>query len=49
MAPKAAIFVDKNDPESAMYNNFRLYGSCLLVVMGMYTYTLIIIIIQHPF
>lgn len=38
MAPIAAVFVDKDDPESAMYNNFRLYGSCLLLIMGMYTH-----------
>lgn len=36
MAPFAAVFIDPQDPESAMYNNFRIYGTCLLLVMGMY-------------
>ncbi|XP_055312434.1 solute carrier family 12 member 4 isoform X3 [Sitodiplosis mosellana] len=34
MAPFAAIFVDIDDPESAMYNNFRVYGTFLLYFMG---------------
>lgn len=34
MAPWLAIFVDPNDQESAMYNNFRVFGTCLLAVMG---------------
>lgn len=35
MAPFAAIFVDPDDPENAMYNNFRVYGTILLYFMGM--------------
>lgn len=36
MAPFAAIFVDPKDPENAMYNNFRVFGTVLLYFMGMY-------------
>lgn len=36
MAPFAAIFVDPDDPENAMYNNFRVFGTILLYIMGMY-------------
>lgn len=34
MAPKIAVFHDDNDPESAMYNNFRVFGTGLLCIMG---------------
>lgn len=34
MAPWVAIFYDTADPESAMYNNFRVFGTGLLCVMG---------------
>ncbi|XP_031632483.1 solute carrier family 12 member 4 isoform X2 [Contarinia nasturtii] len=34
MAPFAAIFVDKVDLEGAMHNNFRVYGTILLYLMG---------------
>lgn len=34
MAPWLAIFVDAADPENAMYNNFRVFGTGLLCVMG---------------
>lgn len=46
MAPFAAIFVDAKDPENAMYNNFRVYGTGLLLIMGMYTHGLFKIQIQ---
>lgn len=36
IAPFLAIFVDAKDPESAMYNNFRVLGTVLLYLMGMY-------------
>lgn len=39
MAPFAAIFVDKADPENAMYNNFRVYGTMLLYCMGTFDYS----------
>lgn len=35
MAPFAAIFIDPDDPENAMYNNFRVFGTFLLYFMGM--------------
>lgn len=35
MAPFAAIFIDPDDPENAMYNNFRVFGTILLYFMGM--------------
>lgn len=34
MAPKLAVFHDDKDPESAMYNNFRVFGTGLLCIMG---------------
>lgn len=34
MAPWAKVFKDPADPEGAMYNNFRVYGTALLCVMG---------------
>lgn len=34
MAPWLAVFVDPIDAESAMYNNFRVFGTGLLCVMG---------------
>lgn len=34
MAPGLSIFGDVNVDPSAMYNNFRVYGTGLLVVMG---------------
>lgn len=34
MAPWLAVFVDPKDQESAMYNNFRVFGTGLLCVMG---------------
>lgn len=34
MAPSLSIFGDFTKNQSAMYNNFRVYGSGLLVVMG---------------
>lgn len=36
MAPSLAVFIDAADPEGAMYNNFRVYGTALLCVMGKY-------------
>ncbi|XP_055598463.1 solute carrier family 12 member 4 isoform X2 [Uranotaenia lowii] len=38
MAPGLSIFGDFTKDASAMYNNFRVYGSCLLVVMGLIVY-----------
>ncbi|XP_055387834.1 solute carrier family 12 member 7, partial [Condylostylus longicornis] len=35
MAPWASIFGDFTKDPEIMYNNFRVYGSCLLVVMGL--------------
>lgn len=35
MAPFLSIFGDFTKDPSAMYNNFRVYGTCLLVVMGL--------------
>lgn len=37
MAPWLAVFIDPVDQESAMYNNFRLFGTGLLCIMGMTT------------
>lgn len=34
MAPSLSIFGDFTKDPSIMYNNFRVYGTCLLVVMG---------------
>lgn len=34
MAPWLSVFVDPDDEESAMYNNFRVFGTGLLMVMG---------------
>ena len=34
MAPSLSIFGDFTKDASIMYNNFRVYGTCLLVVMG---------------
>lgn len=34
MAPWLAVFIDPIDAESAMYNNFRLFGTGLLCIMG---------------
>lgn len=34
MAPGLSIFGDFNDDSSAMYNNFRVYGTVLLLIMG---------------
>lgn len=34
MAPSLSIFGDFTKDASAMYNNFRVYGTGLLVVMG---------------
>jgi solute carrier family 12 (potassium/chloride transporter), member 4/6 len=34
MAPWLSIFGDFTKDPEAMYNNFRVYGSCLLLVMG---------------
>ncbi|XP_075215520.1 solute carrier family 12 member kcc isoform X2 [Lycorma delicatula] len=34
MAPSLSIFGDFTKDVNIMYNNFRVYGSCLLVVMG---------------
>lgn len=34
MAPGISLFGDFTKNAEAMYNNFRVYGSCLLVVMG---------------
>lgn len=36
MAPWLAVFVDPKDQESAMYNNFRVFGTGLLCIMGMF-------------
>lgn len=35
MAPWLSIFGDFTKDPEAMYNNFRVYGSGLLIVMGM--------------
>ncbi|CAH0766243.1 unnamed protein product [Diatraea saccharalis] len=35
MAPWISIFGDFTKDPEAMYNNFRVYGTCLLLVMGM--------------
>lgn len=35
MAPSLSIFGDFTKDASAMYNNFRVYGTVLLVVMGL--------------
>ena len=34
MAPSLSIFGDFTKDASIMYNNFRVYGSALLMVMG---------------
>lgn len=34
MAPSISLFGDFTKDAEAMYNNFRVYGTCLLVVMG---------------
>lgn len=34
MAPSISIFGDFTKNQAAMYNNFRVYGSGLLLVMG---------------
>lgn len=38
MAPSLSIFGDFTKDVNIMYNNFRVYGSCLLVVMGSIVY-----------
>jgi len=35
MAPSMSIFGDFTKDASIMYNNFRVYGTCLLLVMGL--------------
>lgn len=35
MAPSLSIFGDFTKDASIMYNNFRVYGTCLLMVMGL--------------
>lgn len=35
MAPGLSIFGDFTKDASIMYNNFRVYGTCLLMVMGL--------------
>ena len=37
MAPSISIFGDTNVPEN-MYNNYRVYGSGLLVIIGLIVY-----------
>lgn len=34
MAPWLMIFKDDLNPEDAMYNNFRVFGTGLLCIMG---------------
>lgn len=34
MAPELSIFGDFTKDVEIMYNNFRVYGTCLLLVMG---------------
>lgn len=38
MAPWLAVFVDPLDAESAMYNNFRVFGTGLLCIMGKFCF-----------
>lgn len=38
MAPWLAVFVDPIDAESAMYNNFRVFGTGLLCIMGKFLF-----------
>lgn len=38
MAPWLAVFVDPIDAESAMYNNFRVFGTGLLCIMGKFCF-----------
>jgi len=35
MAPSMSIFGDFTKDASAMYNNFRVYGTILLLIMGL--------------
>lgn len=35
MAPSMSIFGDFTKDASIMYNNFRVYGTCLLIIMGL--------------
>jgi potassium/chloride transporter 4/5/6 len=35
MAPSMSIFGDFTQDASIMYNNFRVYGTCLLLFMGL--------------
>lgn len=37
MAPKLTLFGDIND-DFVKFNNFRIYGTCLLAVMGLIVY-----------
>lgn len=34
MAPWMSIFGDFTKDQDAMFNNFRVYGTCLLIIMG---------------
>lgn len=38
MAPWMSLFGDPTKDESAMYNNFRVYGTGLLLIMGTIVY-----------
>ncbi|XP_058809143.1 solute carrier family 12 member 4 isoform X2 [Phymastichus coffea] len=38
MAPWASIFGDFTKDQNIMFNNFRVYGTCLLAVMGLIVY-----------
>lgn len=38
MAPSLSIFGDPTKDASVMYNNFRVYGTALLLVMGTIVY-----------
>lgn len=38
MAPNLSLFGDIEEDEEAKFNNFRVYGTMLLVVMGIIVY-----------
>ena len=49
MAPGLSIFGDFTKDAEAMYNNFRVYGSGLLVVMGKSVFCLLNLLIHSNF
>ena len=49
MAPWASIFGDFTKDADAMYNNFRVYGTILLLFMGIYNIWVYVMIYNKIF